>query len=55
MAMKIVPLLEIISYENFYIICNNKKSVSNVAKDLKVGLNLTNELFKDKNFPSVNI
>lgn len=30
-------------------------SVSDVAKDLKMGLNLTNELFKDKNFPSVNI
>ena len=32
-----------------------KLSVSDVAKDLKMGLNLTNELFKDKNFPSVNI
>ena len=30
-------------------------TVSDVAKDLKMGLNLTNELFKDKNFPSVNI
>ena len=30
-------------------------SVSDVAKDLKMGLNLTNKLFKDKNFPSVNI
>lgn len=30
-------------------------SVSDVAKDLKMGLNLTNKLFKTKNFPSVNI
>lgn len=30
-------------------------TVSDVAKDLKMGLNLTNKLFKDKNFPSVNI
>lgn len=30
-------------------------TVSDVAKDLKMGLNLTNDLFKDKNFPSVNI
>ena len=26
-----------------------------VAKDLKMGLNLANDLFKRKNFPSVNI
>ena len=26
-----------------------------VAKDLKMGLNLDNDLFKRKNFPSVNI
>lgn len=30
-------------------------TVKDVAKDLKMGENLTNELFKDKNFPSVNI
>lgn len=30
-------------------------TVSDVAKDLKMGLNLTNELFRDKNFPSINI
>lgn len=30
-------------------------SVADVAKDLKMGLNLTNKLFKAKNFPSVNI
>ena len=30
-------------------------TVQDVAKDLKMGLNLTNELFKRKDFPSVNI
>lgn len=30
-------------------------SVADVAKDLKMGLNLTNKLFRAKNFPSVNI
>ena len=30
-------------------------TVEYVAKDLKMGLNLANDLFKRKNFPSVNI
>lgn len=30
-------------------------TVKDVAKDLKMGENLTNELFKRKDFPSVNI
>ena len=30
-------------------------TVKEVAKDLKMGENLTNELFKRKDFPSVNI
>lgn len=30
-------------------------TVSDVAKDLKMGENLTNQLFKREDFPSVNI
>ena len=30
-------------------------TVEDVAKDLKMGLNLANDLFKQKSFPSVNI